>query len=339
MKTLSLLFRPRAIGANEIPGAERGDTMNFLNRRAFEQEAQATDIPAVLFTASESNATRKARETWQKILHRSKSEIGADIFTITPELAELMLRSNPDNRVLKPIKIGEISQDIREGRFILNGETIIISKCGRLNDGQNRLTAVVETGRPIKTFVAFGVPRDARLTVDTGTVRTTGDFLGMQGLTHANGRAHIAALLWQFSKSGAIAQTDMHAMSRPSKAQLLEFAKPFQSEIEMAIQAVPSTGAGKLASHSFLAFAAMIIAREAGMEDVSAFMTSLIKGENLSSSSAIYLTRERLLDEKRRGKMRKQDTLEVILRGWNAYRTKKRITKIQISGQLPRIAG
>lgn len=58
------------------------------------------------------------------------------------------------------------------GRWRLNGQTIILSLDGDLNDGQHRLWAVVLTGTPIRATVFFGAERDSRLTVDTNDQRT-----------------------------------------------------------------------------------------------------------------------------------------------------------------------
>lgn len=294
---------------------------------------------ALLFASIGTPASRRAHEAWRELQVKAEKGIGSQVMTITPELAEIILSANPDNRRLKTVKVMEIAQDIREGRFVLNGETIIISKCGYLNDGQNRLNAVIEAARAIKTYVAYGVDRGSRLTVDLGSQRTPGDFLQMQGFGNANEHAAIAHLLWQHQKFGEIPRSQMGTAYRPTKPHLTEFCLRHRTEIESALNAVPRANSSKLASYSVLCFAFLLINRASPNGPVRAFMEALSSGENLSANSAIYRTRERLLEEKRKGRIRKDEIIEIILRGWNAHRSGKRITKIQLSGQMPRIAG
>jgi hypothetical protein len=298
-----------------------------------------TRVDDTLFASAGTIPARRAAEQWKEIQAASQRGAGSVVITITPELAEIILSANPDNRRIKTAKVMEIAQDIREGRFVLNGETIIISKDGYLNDGQNRLNAVIEAARSIKTYIAYGVARETRLTVDLGTARSPGDFLTMQGIANANDKAAITHLLWQFHKFGTIPRHQAGHAYRTTKPALTEFYIQHRDEVDSAIAATPQTNAAKLGSFSILAFAYLLIARVAPREDARAFMVALCSGENLAASSAIYKARERLLDEKRKGPIRKDDVLEIVLRGWNAYRAGNRAKKIQLSGQLPRIAG
>lgn len=99
----------------------------------------------------------------------------SEIINITPEIAQRILSRNPNNRKIV-VRAGSglagKMRDILGGRWRLNGQTIILSLNGDLNDGQHRLWAVVLTGTPIRATVFFGAERDSRLTVDTNDPRT-----------------------------------------------------------------------------------------------------------------------------------------------------------------------
>jgi len=71
--------------------------------------------------------------------------------TITPEMAEKLLENNSHNRKLNIRRLNKFKRDIINGMWLYNGESIIVSKTGKLIDGQHRLVAVVETGIPIET--------------------------------------------------------------------------------------------------------------------------------------------------------------------------------------------
>lgn len=100
--------------------------------------------------------------------------------TITPEEASRLLGENHGNRELKQFIVNTLAADIEAGRFVFNGDTIRVSKTGRLLDGQHRLTAVVQTGIPIETILITGLDDDVQTTIDTGSPRKFSDVLTMQ---------------------------------------------------------------------------------------------------------------------------------------------------------------
>jgi hypothetical protein len=112
--------------------------------------------------------------------------------TVTPELARLLLASNPANRAVYKAKVEEYAAAILRGDWDLNGEPIIVSDTGELNDGQHRLNAVVLSGVSIRSIFVFGVSRASRNTVDLGAKRTAGDILGMSGVPDST---HVAVMV------------------------------------------------------------------------------------------------------------------------------------------------
>lgn len=116
--------------------------------------------------------------------------ITSRVEVITPEIAAHMLAQNHKNRSLRKSKVDAYRRDMREGRWMTNGEPIIISRSGALVDGQHRLRAVVLSGVWIESVVTRGVDDDTMVTIDTGVARTSGDVLGMSGVSNAN---HVAA--------------------------------------------------------------------------------------------------------------------------------------------------
>src|SRR5688572_2629864 len=58
---------------------------------------------------------------------RGKKKKFSDIVTITPVLATLMMERNPINRPLNKRSTNEIKQDLANGKFVFNGQPIIIS--------------------------------------------------------------------------------------------------------------------------------------------------------------------------------------------------------------------
>jgi hypothetical protein len=94
---------------------------------------------------------------------------------ITPELAKHLLgTTNHDNRPLKPAHIKMLSTALKNDEWMLNGETIVFSKSGRLLDGQHRLTACINTGKAFQTVIIKGIEDEAAFgTIDTGKLKWT----------------------------------------------------------------------------------------------------------------------------------------------------------------------
>ena len=109
-----------------------------------------------------------------------------EIEKVTPEDAIKMLELNPNNRPLNQNRVRKYADQMRSGNWQLNGESIIFAENGRLVDGQHRLNAIVTSGKTIETVVTRGVKKGAFETVDTGTARTAGDLLGINGVTDTN---------------------------------------------------------------------------------------------------------------------------------------------------------
>ena len=118
---------------------------------------------------------------------------------ITPSIAKKMLVANINNRDKKR---ESIKRGIDSGQWRLNGETIVFSDDGVLLDGQNRLTACVESGIAIDTIVVRGVKQDAQLTMDQGVRRTLADYLKMNGVKNSADVATIGRGIFISDMSG-----------------------------------------------------------------------------------------------------------------------------------------
>lgn len=133
---------------------------------------------------------------------RRHPAVRAYIVHITPALAELMLEQNIRNRRVSERHVAVLSQIMSSRDMRLNGETIIFSADGRLLDGQHRLMACVKSCVSFDTMVVFGVDPDAFDTIDTGSTRSTGDILGINGIANANKVASTVQALVSFVDNG-----------------------------------------------------------------------------------------------------------------------------------------
>lgn len=99
----------------------------------------------------------------------------AKVMDITKPIADEWLQNNTINRKIRRSHVEFIKRQLIGGFWQYNGETIIISKTGKLLDGQHRLMGVSETGIPIRSLVCFGVDDSAFKNIGGSIIRTSAD--------------------------------------------------------------------------------------------------------------------------------------------------------------------
>lgn len=292
-----------------------------------------------IFTGAPNAAVRRAKAWLESMLKRGQKEVFGIEGDLTPELAEILLNNNPINRTIVGAVLEQIERDMVAGNYTFNGEPIIVSREGFINDGQHRCHSSKNTGRTVRTMFVFGLPYETRMTTDQGRVKTPGDYLTMSGLDAGHTRAAIAGYLWQIERFGEIPQTAHAPGNRPTKIEGRVAETKYREEIESAMRAVPKAGSHRIASYSLMCVAFTLIARKAGAILAEDFVRQMIKGANLSEKHPILLARNRLLDEKRGRTLWPNKAIEIIVRAWNATRSRRRYSKVQLHGRWPEIEG
>lgn len=101
---------------------------------------------------------------------------------ITPEAAEVLLQNhNMKNRGFKKHQINFLKGQIAAGKFVFNGETIVVGDNMQILNGQHRLSACAQSDVPIETYIVFGVPAASFVTLDQGARRRSSDVLQIEG--------------------------------------------------------------------------------------------------------------------------------------------------------------
>jgi hypothetical protein len=259
------------------------------------------------------------------------SEVGE----LTPALAKVLVELNPDNRTIRRNLVRAIREDAKAGRYLLNGETIIISCDGVVNDGQHRCLGIIEAGVPVQTFFAFGVSRDSRTTVDTGGAKTSGDHMTMSGIGDGNVVAAVTALLAQYERTGTLS---IGESSRATKAEVRQRFLAGRQEIERAV-ALTTENLKSVSlvfgSRSLAAFF-LIVASRRNVGAAREFYARLRDGQGLQAGDPVLIARERLMAEKATKLRTMPVRFEMVLRAWNMFREgKTHVRSIPIIGNLP----
>lgn len=110
-------------------------------------------------------------------------------FLMTPQKAQQLLNCNTKNRKSSDLAVSLYKRDMSASNFMLNGTTVCMSDTGVLLDGQQRLMACVQSGKPFWTILVENLPEEAILTIDSGKKRTYGDRLKINGYENYNSLA------------------------------------------------------------------------------------------------------------------------------------------------------
>lgn len=111
----------------------------------------------------------------------------AEIRTVTPEEAKLLLQNNSNNRAIRQKRVESYAKDMINGNWNLTGQGITIDKNGQILDGQHRLSAIVLANKPIEMLVVTEADRCA--TYDAGLVRSNLDKIKLGREINSNGGA------------------------------------------------------------------------------------------------------------------------------------------------------
>lgn len=105
---------------------------------------------------------------------------------ITPKLAELFESMQTERqRHANALSVDSYKRDVDNDRWLETGESFKFDVYGFLVDGGHRAKAVIASGKPMRSLVAFGVQPDAALVIDSGRGRTTANTLGFYGAKNA----------------------------------------------------------------------------------------------------------------------------------------------------------
>lgn len=291
-----------------------------------EAPKQAAATPAV-------KRTIELRNWFNRHIEKGRNKFHTERITVTPDLAQIMLEQNLENRKIRSAKLEQIKSDMNAGRFEFNGETIKFSKEGILNDGQHRLQGIIETNRPQDLLIAFGLDRKSRYTVDTGAARSTADHLALQGWPYATTISSVARMVIAYERmnKNAIGRTSDISVGavteRANNDSLLQECATYA--------AMNSTKFKGIAKQSIIGFVFYEFAQK-HPKKAKTFMEAIRTGIGLTEDDPARSLREKLLMSPRLSKVQ---TIECFFRAWNAWVNNQPLKQVRVMGKLPTVEG
>lgn len=97
--------------------------------------------------------------------------------TLTPEIAQVFMEVNIDNRTKREKHLERITSDMAEGRYEVTHQGVAFDDQDHLIDGQHRCTAIINSGEAQWTLVTDGLHERAKRVIDNNAKRATQDFM------------------------------------------------------------------------------------------------------------------------------------------------------------------
>jgi hypothetical protein len=174
---------------------------------------------------------------------------------ITPQLAQEYLERNHSQRPISRADVEKYKRQLRTSTFFTTHQGIAFDEQDRLRDGQNRLTAIVETGISAEMPVATGLSEEAIQAIDDGRRRTDS-----QALTMFVGEpvsSFVTAIAREMYSGGAHPK-DGARRRKLTRLDLIAFYDKYRGQIAYAAQQFRNHDTGMA-----LGFVAAVVARAA----------------------------------------------------------------------------
>jgi hypothetical protein len=247
----------------------------------------------------------------------------AAVVMVTPELAKELLSSNDKNRHLRPTTKARYMRAMAANKWRLNGEPIIISRQGRLLNGQHRLWACIESEHCFETVMIAGVDTETFRTMDTGRVRMASDVLSIGGHKNATTLSGIVNFLWEI----VICKGALHPRweERPDHATIEKLVDERPGLIESATAVNAFTWQPlKNSTFGLVHYLCGEISKKARDD----FFDRLDNGTGLAKGDPIHALRRRLETESRsRSRLNRTLMAALAIKAWNLWRTGKPVDR------------
>lgn len=251
------------------------------------------------------------------------------IETITPQAARVMLEANTANRPLSKDVVERYASDIRNGRWANDGSPIRFARCGRLLDGQHRLSAIVAADKPIDAVVMRGLDDNAFTTMDTGKARGGADILGIAGFKNYTVAASVAAAWLYYKTSGH--PGNKGGVRKVRNAEILEAA---QQNPEIAEAASYYAGHKWIKRHiSSAMFGALYVAacKRGESATVLRFFSELANPTTDAIGTSVMPLRERLIENRAaREKMATSYQGAYLFKAYRDFRDGRNVKQLKV---------
>ena len=264
--------------------------------------------------------------------------------TFSPAEAVIILDTkNLNNRPVSRFTVDRYAQEMKAGRWKLNGEAIIFGVSGLLLDGQHRLKACVQANRSFDSVVVLGAEDGTFDTIDDGKTRGLGDVLAIRGESNASKLAAGLRFVWDYA-SGVLHGAPSSRVVISGKQlleKLLDRHPGIRKSAKLHALLIARPGGMLITPAPCIGLHYLFSLIDEGKADM--FFTSLQSGTGLADGSPILTLRNRLIaGMKERGKTSSREAVYAYtVYSWNAFAAGRdlRNFSLKLDMRLPEIDG
>jgi hypothetical protein len=263
-------------------------------------------------------------------------EVHTERIFVNAEMARRWIRLNiENNRPINQQRVMQYARDMRTGKWHENGDTIKFAVGGELIDGQHRLLACIDCGIGFWSLVAYGVKKEAFVTIDRHQARTVGQVLHLS--TGISNYGHLAgALSWLYRFRDGIVLPLTSA--RPTSGELAELFAEHPGMAESVKVAVSTNTRFRFGSVGAMAMCHYTFSRQDATL-CEAFFDALAVGAGLREIDPVFRLRERIIASQAK-RLPVYDLIALTFKAWNAekeQRTMGGVLRWQVGESFPNI--
>lgn len=256
--------------------------------------------------------------------------------TITPQEAKEWLDTkNSKNRPISENAVSKYAQEMKQGRWRLNGQPILFNKSGQLANGQHRLLACVRSNTPFETTVTWGVEDDAFDTIDDCNSRSLADVLHIKGEVSSLLLSAGLRFLWIYSR-GEIERRDLRKGMIATKP-LLEATLEKNRKITTSVKfySMLKKRPGGLLIPAGMAIGLHYLFSLVDEQKADTFFTLLQSGFDLYEGHPIALLRARLIAGQKEAstKLTQPAMYYYVVTTWNAFVKDQQLKRLQFNAE------
>jgi len=232
------------------------------------------------------------------------------------------LLANQLNRTLS-VRWQTLAEEMRNGRWNADIAPIIQYDDGQLADGQHRLRAALEVGKPFTCWLVT-IPRTDITKVDAGRARLARDHCRILGNGIGN-RQLTAARMIRWLERGL-----WNGNPAPSHDQVIETVREYD------LTSLPEISSELKGQSQMLGVWGLV--RKYLPDHADKFFHDVNIGEMISSTEVSFTLRKRLLAPPVTGSRYQTVCLWCVVRAWNAYMLNEPLTRLIVPSKIEAIS-
>jgi hypothetical protein len=248
-----------------------------------------------------------------------KNKIVTTVVHWTPRMAQALLAVGGPNRKVNENKVEEYAAMMKAGKWEMNGETVKISRAGKLLDGQHRLHAVALSAKTVSILTVKNLAPRTQATIDNGFKRTIAHILEIQGEKNSTALAFALSLLCRWETGQLHTVRARGQSNRPRRDECVGMLKS-HPDIRHYISHKFATHFTRLGSSGLFSFC-WYVCSKTHPDVADLFFEQLSLGVAMGTEDPVWHLRERLVRSKQTEDPRKKlDTLQkiqLIAYSWN----------------------